>query len=173
MRFEPITPGMVIERFNHLIPVPGVIVSVSISTAIETLCHRKFLTTQTKWTFYNINNFVSNLYFNVWVLLFLGMSIFVSQPSGGSYGQFYYYILSSRLACTKTETNKHKNILRLRHDRKSTLRNKYLCPSFCVIISIWEFILACQLNFEIVYLMSFDVSVWQQNSGFPAWRKEK
>ena len=49
----------------------------------------------------------------------------------------------------------------------------YLCPSFCVIISIWEFILACQLNFEIVYLMSFDVSVWQQNSGFPAWRKEK
>ena len=68
---------MGIERFNHLIPVPGVIVSVSISTAIETLCHRKFLTTQTKWTFYNINNFVSNLYFNVWVLLFLGMSIYL------------------------------------------------------------------------------------------------
>ena len=28
--------------------------------------------------------------------------ILVGHPSGGSYGQFYYYIMSSSLACKKT-----------------------------------------------------------------------
>ena len=58
-----------------------------------------------RFDYRQLYNYKYNIYQGMWfaktLFTFRDGYILVGHPSGGSYGQFYYYIMSSTLACKK------------------------------------------------------------------------